>query len=78
MIFAKEYHCIPDEDVRIIDHCRKCLLFNGNEPWKKKKTKSCFDVIIGRYDGAEICKLVVIYIITTLTTIIKKSDCGLA
>ena len=29
------------------------------------------------YDGAEICKLVGIYILTRLATIIKKSDCGL-
>ena len=29
------------------------------------------------YDGAEICKLVGIYILTRLATIIKKSNCGL-
>ena len=29
------------------------------------------------YDGAEICELFGIYILTCLATIIKKSDCGL-
>ena len=40
ILFAKEHHHIPDEDVRIIDHCRKSLLFHENEPWKKKKRKA--------------------------------------
>ena len=32
---------------------------------------------MGSYDGAEICELVGIYILTHLATIIKKSDCRL-
>ena len=58
VLFAKEHHHILDKDVRIIDHCRKSLLFHENEPWKKKKTESCFNVTMGSYDGAEICELV--------------------
>ena len=77
ILFAKEYHYIPDEDVRIIDHCRKLLLFNGNEPWKKKRTESYLEVTMSSYDGAEISKLVGIYILTHLATIIKKRDCGI-
>ena len=77
ILFAKEYNHIPDEDVRIRDHYQKSLLFRENEPWKKKKTESCFDVTMGTYDGAEICELAGIYIPTRLATIIKKSDCGL-
>ena len=77
ILFAKEHHHIPDEDVRIIDHCRKSLLFHENEPWKKENTESGFDVTMGSYDGAEICELVGIYILTRLATIIKKSDCRL-
>ena len=77
ILFSKVHHNIPDEDVRIIDHCRKSLLFYENEAWKKKKTDSCFDVTMGSYDGAEICEFVGIYIITRLVAIIKKSDCVL-
>ena len=44
---------------------------------KRKKTESSFDVRMGSYDGAEICELVGIDILTRLATIIKKSDCGL-
>ena len=66
---------IPDEDIRIIDHCRKYLLFNVNEPWKKRETARCFDVAIGSCDGAEIRELIGIYILTLLAKIVKKSDC---
>ena len=33
---------------------------------KRKKTESYFDVTMGSYDGAEICELVGIYILTRL------------
>ena len=39
ILFAKEHHHITDEDARMIDHCRKSLLFHEDEPWKKKKRK---------------------------------------
>ena len=60
---AKEYHHIPNEDVRIIDHSRKSLLFNKNEPCKKKTTESCFDVSNGSYGGTEMFELFGIYIL---------------
>ena len=39
--------------------------------------ESYFDVKMGSYDGAEICEMVGIYILTRLAAIFKKSDCGL-
>ena len=75
ILFAKEYHHIPDEDAPIIDPCQESLLFHENGPWKKKKTRSCFDKTMGSYGGAEICELVAIF--THPATIIKKSNCGL-
>ena len=73
ILFAKDYHHIPDEDVRIIDHWRKSLLFTENEPWKKKRTESCFDVTMNSYE----LESVGIYIRTRAATVIEKSDCGL-
>ena len=46
------------EDIRIIKHGRKSLLFNENKAWKKKDTDTTFDVKIGSYDGAELCDLI--------------------
>ena len=45
--FAKQHTNIDKNDLRIINHCRKSLLFSDNKTWKKKTTDSCFDVTIG-------------------------------
>ena len=74
ILFAKEHHHTPNEDVRIIDHCRKSLLFPENELWKNKKKESCLDMTMGSYDRAEICELVVIFILTRLATIRANAD----
>ena len=36
--FAKDYISRSKEDIRIIKHCRKSLLFYRKEAWKKKDT----------------------------------------
>ena len=62
--FAKQHTNITDEKLRIIKHCRKSLLFNNKESCKKRNTDSCFDVTMGSYDGAEVCELVGIYLLS--------------
>ena len=44
---------------------------------EKKNTDSCFDVTMGSYDGAEICELVGIYVLSLLANIIDKNNSGL-
>ena len=43
---------------------------------RKKQTESCFDMIMGSFDGAEVCKLVGIYILCFLEKLICKKNCG--
>ena len=69
--FAKEPQHTHNENIRIIDHCQKCLLFNENEPWEKKETESSWDVTISDYYRAKICELVKIYILTLLARILR-------
>ena len=75
--FARQHLNISDESVQIIKHCRKSLLFNDNTPWAKKSTAENFDVTMGSYDGAEICELVGIYILSKLSKVANQKDCGL-
>ena len=75
--FVLQHTSIAEEDLRIIKHCQKLLLYNDNEPWKKKDTDSCFDVAMDSYDGAEICELVGIHLLSLLANTIDKKDCGL-
>ena len=63
--FAENYIPISKEDIRIIKHCRKSLLFYGNEAWKKKD-----DDTMGSYDGAEVREIIGIYIQSLLINIL--------
>ena len=60
--FAENYIAVSKEDIRIIKHCRKSLLFSENEAWKKKDTVTTFDVMMGSYDGPELRENIGIYI----------------
>ena len=77
LLFAKQSHDISNDNIRLIKHCRKSLLFSNNEVWKKKHTESCFDITIGRFDGPEVCEKAGIYILCFLGKLINKDDCGL-
>jgi len=61
--FAKAHTEITDKEIRTILHCCKSLLFLDGEPWKKKDTHDCFDVMMSSFDGAEVCELVGILIL---------------
>ena len=39
LIFAKQHTNISEQDVEIIMHCRKSLLFDKGIPWAKKDNK---------------------------------------
>ena len=76
ILFAQQYINIRGKNLRIIKHCRKSLLYNNNELWKKKNTESCFDVTMGSVDGAEICELVGIRILSSLPNKLDKQSTG--
>ena len=58
-------------------HSRKYLLFDSNNIWIKKDGDPNFDVTMGSYDGAEICKLVRLYILHVLGENYGKDKIGL-
>ena len=72
--FAKQHTNINKNDLRIINHCCKLLLFSDYKTWKKKTTHSCFYVTMGSSDGAEISELVGLYIQSKLEKILPKSN----
>ena len=78
MLFAQQYIDIPEKDLRIIKHCRKSLLYNDNEPWNKKNAESCFDATMDSFDGAEICKLIGIHILSLLSNKLDEQSTGLS
>ena len=52
-------------------------MFHNSIAWKKKTMTSCFDVTMGSYDGAKVCKLISIFILSKLGNIIGKKNIGL-
>ena len=77
MAYAKQHTTISEEDVEIIMHSRKTLLFDKDEPWVKRGDSPMFDVAMGCYDGAEVCELVGLYILHKLTSAFPDGNIGL-
>ena len=73
-IFTKQHTNINKNNLHIINHCHKLLLFSDNKTWKKKSTDSRFDVTMGSFDGLETWELVGLYIQSKLKKILPKSN----
>ena len=56
---------------------RKTLIFSDREAWVKKDAEDDFNVPIGCHDGAEMCELVVTYLLHQLKVVIAKENMGL-
>ena len=63
---ARSLRAISDEDVVVIKQARKSLLFKDDTSWIKRGDKPMFDIAMGRFDGAEVCNLVGLFIISRL------------
>ena len=76
--FAKSNSCSIDSDaIKVIMHSRKCFLFESSgDIWVKKENEE-FDVTMGSYDGAEICELVGLFLLSELNRILGANKAGL-
>ena len=75
--YAKQFVQISEDDIDIIMHARKSLLFNKDSPWSKKDSAETFDVTMGSFDGAEVCELVGLYILSILGNKYNQHQMGL-
>ena len=75
--FAKDYTTIRDKDIDIIMHCRKSLLFDKETAWTKKNHSDMFDVTMGSFDGAEVCELIDLFLLNSLSEKYGKNNVGL-
>jgi hypothetical protein len=58
-------------------HARKSLLFHQDKTWVKRNNETMFDVTMSSYDGAEICELVGLFILSKLEAKFGKNQVGL-
>ena len=72
-IYIDIYIYISKCDIDVIHDTRKSLLFDGSHTWIKKR-EGLFDVSMGAYDGAEVCKLVGTFKLNLLSKKYNKND----
>ena len=77
MEFAKQHTALNQESINVIMHSRKSLLFSNGTTWTKKDNGSTFDVTMGSNDGAEVCELVRISILSILSNKYEDAEFGL-
>ena len=75
--FGKKYIDISDDDINIIFHSCKTVLYHNSEIWVKKDNQDLFDVPMGSLHGAEICELVDLLLLDKMRKIVNPRDCGL-
>lgn len=66
--FAERHVDLSSKEKEVIFHCRKSLLFHNDEPWIKKIGNKEFDVTMGSNDGAEVCELVGIFLLSLIAS----------
>ena len=52
---------------------RKMLFFHHEQPWMKKNGED-FDIPMGCHDGAEVCELVVTFILNKISSIMQEQN----
>ena len=76
--FAQMHTYLSSKKICVIKHARKSLLFSRGEEWvKKNATDDLFDVTMGSYDGAEVCELVGLYLLSKLQALLGPKSVGL-
>ena len=74
--FAKPHVTIKVKDRKIIFHTRKSLLYNEGEPCIKRQSND-FDVTMGSFDGAEVYKLIGIFMLSLIGNKYNPNSIGL-
>ena len=74
--FAKQHVTIKSKDRETIFHAIKSLWYNKGEPWIKNQSNN-FDVTMGSYDGAEVCELIGVFMLSVIGNKYNPNNIGL-
>ena len=72
--YAKSFTTIEENGFSVINLARKSVLFIKDRTWVKKSGNELFDVTMGRFDGAETCKLVSLYLLNKLSKLLGNDN----
>ena len=74
--WTENFFKFSSEEKDVVLHARKSFLFQNGDPWIKKNDED-FDVTMGSFDGAEVCELVGLYVLSKLEKLIDRKHIGL-
>ena len=69
--YARTIEAIDEKVVKVMKHSSRSLLLDKDSVWVKKNNPD-FDVAIGSYDGAELCELTGLYILSIMDSELVK------
>ena len=72
--YAKSFTTIEENGFSVINLAHKSVLFIKDRTWVKKSGNELFDVTMGRFDGAETCKLVSLYLLNKLSKLLGNDN----
>ena len=75
--FARGFTDIPDDDVQIIIHSCRTVLYHNNKIWIKKSNRDNFDVPMGSFHGAELCELIGLFMLEKLKGTFDDGNFGI-
>ncbi|KAJ8049838.1 hypothetical protein HOLleu_02755 [Holothuria leucospilota] len=76
--WGKSYTRISNTERDTILHARRPLLYDDKgAPWVKRNVSNQFDVTMGAFDGAEVCELVGLFLLSDLTKKLDLKSIGL-
>ena len=77
LTWARHHVEISDDEMDIIFHSRRSLLFSKGKTWMKANSSKLFDVTMGSFDGAEVCELVGTFALAQLPNRYRAGNTGL-
>ena len=77
LAFAQRYVNIEPNELELIFHAQRSLLYCKDTAWVKKEGNEEFDVTMGSNDGAETCEIVGLFLLYSIGEMFNKKDIGL-
>ena len=75
--FAEEYTKFNKQEINTLIHTCQTIISYDNRIWTKKSNINNFDIAMGSFQGAEVCDLIGLYILSEISPITGPLNIGL-
>ena len=74
---AEKYTTFNKQEIDTLMHTCQTIIFHDNRIWTKKTNNNNFDIAMGSFQGAEVCDLIGLYILSEISPITGLPNIGL-